>query len=38
MITNFAKLGVPDIAPAPKPYNGQFIQLDVTDVEEVKAK
>jgi hypothetical protein len=36
MITNFSKLVVPDVAPAPKPYNGQFIQLDVTDVAEVK--
>lgn len=36
MITNFAKLVVPDIAPAPKPYNGQFIQLNVTEVVEVK--
>jgi hypothetical protein len=36
MITNFAKLVVPDVAPAPQPYNGQFIQLDVTDVVEVK--
>jgi len=36
MITNFAKLVVPEIAPAPKPFNGQFIQLDVTNVVEVK--
>ena len=36
MITNYAKLVVPDVPPAPKPYNGQFIQLDVTDVVEVK--
>ncbi|GEP41382.1 hypothetical protein [Brevifollis gellanilyticus] len=36
MITNFEKLVVPDVAPAPKPFNGQFIQLDVTDVTEVK--
>jgi len=36
MITNFSKLVVPDVAPAPKPFNGQFIQLDVTDVVEVK--
>jgi hypothetical protein len=36
MITNFSKLVVPDIAPAPKPYNGQFIQLNVLDVVEVK--
>jgi hypothetical protein len=36
MITNFSKLVVPEVAPAPKPFNGQFIQLDVTDVVEVK--
>jgi hypothetical protein len=36
MITNFEKLVVPDVAPAPKPFNGQFIQLDVMDVAEVK--
>lgn len=33
MITNFKKLVVPDVAPAPKPFNGQFIQLDVVDVK-----
>ena len=36
MITNFSKLVVPDIAPAPQPFNGQFIQLNVVDVVEVK--
>ena len=36
MITNFKKLVVPDVAPAPKPFNGQFIQLDVVNVKEVK--
>jgi hypothetical protein len=36
MITNFSKLVVPDVAPAPKPFNRQFIQLDVVDVTEVK--
>jgi hypothetical protein len=36
LITNYAKLVVPDVAPAPKPYNGQFIQLNVVAVEEVK--
>jgi hypothetical protein len=36
MITNFLKLVVPEVPPAPKPYNGQFIQLNVTDVVEVK--
>src|SRR6476660_2714330 len=33
MITNFDKLVVPDVPPAPKPFNGQFIQLDVVDVK-----
>jgi len=32
MITNFANLVVPDEPPAPKPYNGQFIQINVLDV------
>jgi hypothetical protein len=36
MITNFAKLVIPDVVPSPKPYNGQFIQLDVVDITEVK--
>lgn len=36
MITNFAKLVVPDVPPAPQPFNGQFIQLDVIEVAEVK--
>jgi hypothetical protein len=36
MITNFSKLVVPDAAPTPQPYNGQFIQLNVVDVAEVK--
>jgi hypothetical protein len=36
MITNFSKLVVPEVAPAPQPFNGQFIQLNVTDVVEVK--
>ena len=36
MITNFARLVVPGVPPAPRPLNGQFIQLDVTDVVEVK--
>jgi len=34
MITNYKKLVVPEIAPAPAPYNGQFIQVDVVDVKE----
>lgn len=36
MITNFSKLVVPEVPPAPQPFNGQFIQLDVTDIAEVK--
>jgi len=36
MITNFAKLVVPEVPPAPQPFNGQFIQLNVIDVVEVK--
>jgi hypothetical protein len=34
LITNFKKLVVPGIAPAPAPYNGQFVQVDVIDVKE----
>jgi len=33
LISNFKKLVVPDVKPAPKPYNGQFIQVDVVDVK-----
>lgn len=33
MITNYKKLVVPGIAPAPEPFNGQFIQVDVVDVQ-----
>lgn len=33
MITNFKKLVVPDVPPAPQPFNGQFIQVDVVDVK-----
>ncbi|MEQ1841493.1 MAG: hypothetical protein ABL994_13880 [Verrucomicrobiales bacterium] len=36
LISNFAKLVVPDIAPAPAPYHGQFVQVDVVEVVEVK--
>lgn len=36
MITNFSKLVVPDVPPAPAPFNGQFIQLNVENVVEVK--
>src|SRR4051812_35194864 len=32
LITNFKKLVVPGIPPAPQPYNGQFIQVDVIAV------
>ena len=34
LITNFDKLVVPEISPAPKPFNGQFIQINVVNVEE----
>jgi hypothetical protein len=33
LISNFKKLVVPDVAPAPQPFNGQFIQVDVVDVQ-----
>lgn len=33
LISNFKQLVVPDVAPAPKPYNGQFIQVDVVEVK-----
>lgn len=33
LISNFKKLVVPDLAPAPEPYNGQFIQVDVVDIK-----
>jgi len=36
LISNFAQHVVPEIAPAPKPYHGQFIQIDVIGVEETK--
>ena len=36
LISNFSKLVVPGIAPAPQPYNGQFVQIDVLDVVEAK--
>jgi len=36
MISNFDKLVVPDVAPAPKPFNGQFIQVNVVKVVEAK--
>lgn len=36
LISNFEKLVVPEIAPAPAPYHGQFIQIDVVDVVAVE--
>jgi hypothetical protein len=36
LISNFAKLVIPDVAPAPAPFHGQFIQLDVVKVVEAK--
>jgi hypothetical protein len=36
LISNFEKLVVPDVAPAPKPFNGQFVQVNVVDVVEAK--
>jgi hypothetical protein len=33
MISNFKKLVVPDVEPAPKPFNGQFVQVNVVSVE-----
>ena len=33
LISNFKKLVVPDIKPAPMPYNGQFVQINVIDVK-----
>jgi hypothetical protein len=36
LISNFAKLVVPGIPPAPKPFNGQFVQVNVVDVVEAK--
>ncbi len=33
LITNFKKLVVPDVPPAPQPYNGQFVQVNVVDVK-----
>jgi hypothetical protein len=35
LISNFAQHVVPEIAPAPKPYHGQFIQIDVIKVSAV---
>jgi hypothetical protein len=36
LISNFPKLVVPDVPPAPKPFNGQFVQVNVVDVVEAK--
>ena len=36
LISNFPKLVVPDVPPAPKPFNGQFVQMDVVSVAEAK--
>ena len=36
LITNFSKLVVPDVPPAPQPFNGQFVQMDVVKVEPLK--
>jgi len=33
LISNFKKLVVPGLEPAPKPFNGQFIQVNVVKVE-----
>ncbi|QDU96121.1 hypothetical protein [Lignipirellula cremea] len=33
LISNFKKLVVEDVPPAPDAYNGQFIQVDVVDVK-----
>lgn len=33
MIANFKKLVIPDVAPAPMPYNGQFVQVNVVEVK-----
>jgi hypothetical protein len=33
LISNFSKLVVPDVSPAPQPFNGQFVQMDVVKVE-----
>ncbi|VTT99649.1 Uncharacterized protein OS=Chthoniobacter flavus Ellin428 GN=CfE428DRAFT_5219 PE=4 SV=1 [Gemmataceae bacterium] len=36
LISNFKKLVVADLKPAPKPFNGQFVQMDVVEVAEAK--
>jgi hypothetical protein len=36
LISNFLKLTVPDVPPFPKPFNGQFVQVNVVDVREMQ--
>jgi len=36
LISNFLKLVVNDVKPAPKSFNGQFVQMDVVEVVEAK--
>jgi len=36
LISNFPKLVVPDVKPAPEPFNGQFVQMDVVSVAGAK--
>jgi hypothetical protein len=36
LISNFSKLVVPEVAPAPMPFHGQFVQVNVVDVVEAK--
>jgi hypothetical protein len=36
LISNFSKLVVPGIPPAPLPYNGQFVQVNVVEAVEAK--
>jgi len=36
LISNFSKLTVPSIESVKQPYNGQFVQVNVVSVEEVK--
>lgn len=36
LISNFSKLVIPDVTPAPKPFHGQFIQMDVVKVAEAR--
>lgn len=33
MIANFKKLVVPGVSPAPEPFNGQFVQVNVVEVK-----